>query len=151
VLFDTTSNTSSINVEAANSLPGSSPANYTFSNNAVQVGATFSDTETSRRSMCLNPSLLVAGVQTFIAFKIPSAQSTGTAVEIWLTAANGLHRVSTSVAQYSTGQQLQVSTGESASVQLDVNKQYIIIIDVDSSASFFTSQVLTTVSRTFRN
>jgi hypothetical protein len=146
VSFDTLSNTSSINVEAANSLPGSSPANYTFSNNAVQVAATFSDTETARRSMCLNPSLLVAGVQTFIAFKIPSAQSAGTAVEVWLTDANGQYRVSTSVTQSSTGQQLKLNSGESASVQLSVNTPYIIIIEVDSSASLLTSQVLTTVS-----
>jgi hypothetical protein len=112
----------------------------------VQVAATFSDTETARRSMCLNPSILVAGVQTFIAFKIPSAQSAGTAVEVWLTDVNGQYRVSTSVAQSSSGQQLKLNSGESASVQLNVNTPYIIIIEVDSSASFLTSQVLTTVS-----
>jgi tetrahydromethanopterin S-methyltransferase subunit F len=96
--------------------------------------------------MCLKPSIIVAGVQTFVAFNIPTLPS-GTAAEVWLSSADGSHHVSASIISKSTsGQELKLSAGsdtDTQTISLQVNVEYIMLIAVDASGGFITAQVVT--------
>jgi hypothetical protein len=147
IVFDTSTNASVIDIDSSNQLPGvSAVVPYSFSADQIQLSAGFSATETSRKAMCLKPSIIVAGVQTFVAFNIPALPS-GTAAEVWLSSADGKHHVSASIVSKSSGgQQLLLTAGSDTDVQLillQTNVEYVMLIAVDSSGGFLTAQVVT--------
>jgi tetrahydromethanopterin S-methyltransferase subunit F len=147
IIFDTSTNASVIDIDSSNQLPGtSSVVPYSFSSDQIQLSAGFSATETNRKAMCLKPSIIVAGVQTFVAFNIPTLPS-GTAAEVWLSSADGQHHVSASIVSKSTsGQELKLSAGSATDMQaisLQVNVEYIMLIAIDTSGGFITAQVVT--------
>jgi hypothetical protein len=147
IIFDTSTNASVIDIDSSNQIPGTSAVvPYSFSINQIQIGAGFSATETARKAMCLKPSIIVAGVQTFVAFNILNLPS-GTAAEVWLSSADGNYHVSASIISKSTGgQELKLSAGsdtDTQTISLQVNVEYIMLIAVDSSGGFITAQVVT--------
>jgi tetrahydromethanopterin S-methyltransferase subunit F len=147
IVFDTATNASVIDVDASNQVPGASGVvPYTFVNDQLQLSTGFSATETARKSMCLKPSIIVTGVQSFIAFNIPTLQA-GTAAEVWLTSINGQHHVSASIVAKNDGSQtFQLVAGSDIDVQpitLQTNVEYVILTVVDNTGAFITSQVVT--------
>jgi hypothetical protein len=147
IVFDTSTNSSVIDIDSSNQVPGASAVvPYSFSTDQIQLSAGFSATETTRKAMCLKPSIIVAGVQTFVAFNIPALPS-GTAAEVWLSSADGKHHVSASIASKSSGgQQLLLTAGSDSDIQaisLQTNVEYVMLIAVDGSGGFITAQVVT--------
>jgi tetrahydromethanopterin S-methyltransferase subunit F len=147
IVFDTSTNASVIDIDSTNQLPGtSSVVPYSFSNDQIQLSAGFSATETTRKAMCLKPSIIVAGVQTFIAFNVPALPS-GTAAEVWLHSGDGKYQSSASIISKSNGnQEFKLSAGidnDVQSIALQPGVEYIILIAVDSSGGFITAQVVT--------
>jgi hypothetical protein len=147
IIFDTSTIASIIDIESSNQIPGTSAVvPYSFSSDQIQLSAGFGATETARKAMCLKPSIIVAGVQTFVAFNIPNLPS-GTAAEVWLSSADGKHHVSASIVSKNSGnQELKLSAGSDADTQnisLQVNAEYIMLIAVDASGGFITAQVVT--------
>jgi hypothetical protein len=148
VLFDTNSRQSSINLDAANNLPDSSgPISYSFtSDNQLQLSSSSSDT--GRKGMCLNPSVLVAGLQTFVAFSFPTTLPSGVASEIWLQDINGDYRVSSALRFVGGSQSLDITADSvtSSTVSLSANVNYILLLSVSSFGSDVSAQVVTLVS-----
>jgi hypothetical protein len=147
VVFDTSTNASVVDIDSSNQVPGTSAVvPYSFSSDQVQLSAGFSATETTRKAMCLKPSIIVAGVQTFVAFNIPALPS-GTAAEVWLSSADGKHHVSASIVSKSSGgQQFLLTAGldtDVLTISLQTNVEYVMLIAVDSSGGFITAQVVT--------
>jgi hypothetical protein len=147
IIFDTSTNASVIDIDSSNQVPGTSAVvPYSFSSDQIQLNAGFSATETARKAMCLKPSIIVAGVQTFVAFNIPALPS-GTAAEVWLSSADGNYHVSASIISKSTsGHELKLSAGsdiDTQAISIQVNEEYIMLIAVDASGGFITAQVVT--------
>jgi hypothetical protein len=112
IVFDTSTNASVIDVDTSNQLPGSTgTVPYSFASEQIQLSTTFSSTETARKGMCLKPPVVIAGVQAFIAFTIPSSLQTGTAVEVWLTSADGKSQLSSAIKATSLGQLYELIGG----------------------------------------
>jgi alpha-tubulin suppressor-like RCC1 family protein len=151
VVFDANSQQSSINIDAANDLPDSSgPVSYSFtSDNQLQLSSSSSDT--GRKGICLNPSLLVAGLQTFVAFSFPTALPSGVASEIWLQDTNGDYRVSSGLQFVGGAQSLELTADSTSStiLSLNANVTYILLLSVSSFGSDVSAQVITTVSHSY--
>jgi sugar lactone lactonase YvrE len=152
VIFDTNSRQSSINIGAANNLPDSSgPISYSFtSDNQLQLSS--SSRDTGRKGICLNPSLLVAGLQTFVAFSFPTALPSGVASEIWLQDTNGDHRISSALEFVGVGQSLELTAGSITSATLlsvNANVTYVLLLSVDSFGSDVSAQIVTLVSHSY--
>jgi DNA-binding beta-propeller fold protein YncE len=151
VVFDSSSRESSINIDAANDLPGSSgPISYSFtSDNQLQL--TSSSSDTGRKGICLNPSLLVAGLQTFVAFSFPTALPSGVASEIWLQDTTSDYRVSSALRFVGGSQSLDLTTDSTTSttVSLSENVNYILLLYVDEFGSDLSAQVITLVNIDF--
>jgi hypothetical protein len=147
IVFDTATNASVIDIDTSNQLPGTTgTVPYSFSSEQIQLTTTFSSTETARKGMCLKPPVVMAGVQAFVAFTIPSSLQTGTAVEVWLTSADGKSQVSSAIKATSSGQLYELVGGTEKDTQtllLETNKQYVLLVSVDESCSFVVSQVIT--------
>jgi hypothetical protein len=151
VVFDTNSRQSSINVDAANDLPDSSgPISYSFtSDNQLQLSSSSSDV--GRKGICLNPSLLVAGLQTFVAFSFPTALPSGVASEIWLQDTNGDYRISSALEFVGGAPSLELTADSTTStiLSLNANVNYILLLSVDSFGSDVSAQVVTLVSHSY--
>jgi hypothetical protein len=151
VVFDSSSRESSINIDAANDLPGSSgPISYSFtSDNQLQL--TSSSSDTGLKGICLNPSLLVAGLQTFVAFSFPTALPSGVASEIWLQDATSDYRVSSALRFVGGLQSLDLTADSTTSttVSLSANVNYILLLSVDEFGSDLSAQVITLVNIDF--
>jgi hypothetical protein len=145
--FDTNSNTSIVNIDDANAIPGvSSAPNYTFTSNELQLSSTFSGVSKTRSAICLNPSIKVGGLQTFVAFKIPNAMPQDTAVEVWLNDVMGKNSIYVSI-KNTTAQGLifEVNTGvgtDETPISLPLNTELVLLIFVDASGTFITAQVV---------
>jgi hypothetical protein len=148
IAFDTNSRQSSINIDATNELPNSSgPASYTFtSDNQLQISSSSSDT--GRNGICLNPSVLIAGLQTFVAFSFPVALPSGVACEIWLQDANDDYQISSALRFVGGLQSLALiaDSTTSTTMSLNANETYVILLSVSSFGSDVSSQVITLVS-----
>jgi hypothetical protein len=145
--FDTSSNTSVVNIDNVNTIPGvSSTPNYTFASNELQLSSTFSGVAKTRSALCLNPSIKVGGLQTFVAFKIPSAMPQDTAVEVWLNDVVGKNSIYVSI-KNTTAQGLifEVNTGvgtDDTPISLPLNTELVLLIYIDASGTFITAQVV---------
>jgi DNA-binding beta-propeller fold protein YncE len=151
VVFDSSSGQSSINIDAANDLPGSSGSiSYSFtSDNQLQL--TSSSSDTGLQGICLNPSLLVAGLQTFVAFSFPTALPSGVASEIWLQDTTSDYRVSSAL-QFVDGSQsldLTADSTTSTTVSLSANVTYILLLSVSEFGSDLSAQIITLVNIDF--
>jgi hypothetical protein len=151
VAFDTTSNSSSIiNIDAANQIPGATgTANYTFSSEGLLLSTTYGQSETGKKGVCLKPSLVIANMQTFVIFNIPVTQPSGTAVEVWLMDATKQYTIRASIKQTNNGQVFEIrskSSFDSTNTNLQTGVDYLIVLSVDQSGSFVTTQILTIVS-----
>jgi DNA-binding beta-propeller fold protein YncE len=151
IVFDSSSGQSSINIDAANDLPGSSGSiSYSFtSDNQLQL--TSSSSDTGLQGICLNPSLLVAGLQTFVAFSFPTALPSGVASEIWLQDTTSDYRVSSAL-QFVDGSQsldLTADSTTSTTVSLSANVTYILLLSVSEFGSDLSAQVITLVNIDF--
>ncbi len=146
VVFDTTTNTSAINVDSANSVPGTSgTVNYQMTSSELQLSSSFGSTQVAKQSICLNPSIIVAGVQTFIAFSLPSSLPSGTAAEVWISHPSGSFAFSSSVRSSSTGYVFELDAAgakSSTPVTLATNTIYLILIHVDSFGTYVVSQII---------
>jgi DNA-binding beta-propeller fold protein YncE len=152
IVFDSSSRQSSINIDAANNLPDSSgPISYSFtSDNQMQL--TSSSSDVGRKGICLNPSLLVAGLQTFVAFSFPTALPSGIAAEIWLQDISGDYQVSSAL-RFVDGTQafeLTADSTVSTTVSLSANVTYVLLLFVSEFGSDLSTQVITIVSFHFR-
>jgi hypothetical protein len=151
VVFDSSSRESSINIDAANDLPGSSgPISYSFtSDNQLQL--TSSSSDTGLKGICLNPSLLVAGLQTFVAFSFPTALPSGVASEIWLQDATSDYKVSSAFRFVGGSQSLDLTADSTTSttVSLSANVNYILLLSVSEFGSDLSAQVITLVNIDF--
>jgi DNA-binding beta-propeller fold protein YncE len=151
VVFDSSSRQSSINIDAANDLPGSSgPISYSFtSDNQLQL--TSSSSDTGLKGICLNPSLLVAGLQTFVAFSFPTALPSGVASEIWLQDATSDYKVSSALRFVGGSQSLDLTADSTTSttVSLSANVDYILLLSVSEFGSDLSVQVITLVNIDF--
>jgi hypothetical protein len=147
IVFDTATNASVIDIDTSNQLPGTTgTVPYSFASEQMQLTTTFSSTETARKGMCLKPPVVMAGVQAFIAFTIPISLQTGTAVEVWLTSADGKSQVSSAIKATSSGQLYELVGGtekDTQTLSLETNKQYVLLVSVDESCSYVVSQVIT--------
>jgi hypothetical protein len=145
IVFDANARQNSIDIDAANQIPDSSgPISYTFtSDNQLQL----TSSSPGRKAICLNPSVLVAGVQTFVAFSFPTLPSGG-ASEIWLQDTNGDFSVSSSLQFVGGSQSLGVIADSTASttLSLSANVNYLLLLAVSSFGSDVSAQVITTVS-----
>jgi DNA-binding beta-propeller fold protein YncE len=148
IIFDTNSKQSSISIDAANDLPDSSgPASYSFTNdNQLQISSSSSDT--GRKGICLNPSLLVAGLQTFVAFSFPTALPSGVASEIWLQDKTSDYRVSSALRFVGGSQSLDliVDTTTSSTISLSASTSYILLLSVGDFGADLSAQVVNLVS-----
>jgi DNA-binding beta-propeller fold protein YncE len=145
VVFDSSSRQNSINIDSANDLPDSSgPISYSFTNDN-QLQLTYSSSDTGRKGICLNPSVLVAGLQTFVAFSFPTALPSGVAVEIWLQDTSGDISVSSALRFVGGSQSLEITADSSTSstVSLSSNTNYILLFSVSEFGSDLSSQVIT--------
>jgi hypothetical protein len=146
VVFDTTTNTSAINIDSANAIPGTSgTVNYQMTSSELQLSSSFSSTQVAKQSICLNPSIIVAGVQTFIAFSLPSSLPSGTAAEVWISHPSRSFAFSSSVRSSSSGYVFELDVRgvkASTSVSLATNEVYLILIHVDSFGTYVISQIV---------
>ncbi len=146
VVFDTTTNTSAINVDSANAIPGTiGTVNYQMTSSELQLSSSFSSTQVAKQGICLNPSIIVAGVQTFIAFSLPSSLPSGTAAEVWISHPSGSFAFSSSVRSSSSGYVFELDVRgvkTSTSVSLATNEVYLILIHVDSFGTYVVSQIV---------
>jgi hypothetical protein len=151
VAFDTNSRQSSINIDAANDLPDSSgPISYSFtSDNQLQLSSSSSDT--GRKGICLNPSILVAGLQTFVAFSFPTALPSGVASEIWLQDTSGDYLISSALQFVGGAQSLELTADSttSAILSLNANVNYMLLLSVSSFGSDMSTQIITLVSHSY--
>jgi alpha-tubulin suppressor-like RCC1 family protein len=151
VVFDANSLQSSINIDAANNLPDSSgPVSYSFtSDNQLQLSSSSSDT--GRKGICLNPSILVAGLQTFVAFSFPTALPSGVASEIWLQDTNGDYQISSALEFVGGAPSLELTADSTTStvLSLNANVNYILLLSVDSLGSDISAQIVTLVSHSY--
>jgi DNA-binding beta-propeller fold protein YncE len=151
VVFDSSSRQSSIDIDAANDLPDSSgPVSYSFtSDNQMQL--TSSSSDTGRKGICLNPNLLVAGLQTFVAFSFPTALPSGVASEIWLQDATDDYRISSALRFVGGSQSLELigDSSTSATVSLSANVNYILLLSISEFGTDLSSQVVNIVTINF--
>jgi hypothetical protein len=145
IVFDSSTRQNSIDIDSANNLPDSTgPVSYSFTNdNELQL--TYSSSDTGRKGICLNPSVLVAGLQTFVAFKFPTALPSGVATEIWLQDSNGKFRVLSALRFVGASQSLELTADSKASstVSLSPNTNYILLLSVSAFGANLSSQVVT--------
>jgi hypothetical protein len=150
VAFDATTNQNIINVDSANNIPGTiGNASYQFSNNELQLSSSLY--ENTRKSVCLNPSMIIAGVQTFVAFAIPASLTTGTAVEVWFSESSG-KIFSSSIKSLSSGYVFELDISgvkDSTPVTLSTGTVYVLLVHVDSSGAYTTAQIVDKVCMTF--
>jgi DNA-binding beta-propeller fold protein YncE len=144
VVFDSSSSQSSIDIDAANDLPDSTgPVSYSFtSDNQLQLSSSSSDA--GRKGICLKPSLLVAGLQTFIAFNFPTALPSGVAAEVWLQDTSADLHISSAIrfAGGSQSLQLTVDTTSSNAISLSTNTNYVLLMSVGSFGTDLSAQVV---------
>jgi hypothetical protein len=92
----------------------------------------------------------VNGVQTYIAFNLPTLLPSRTALEVWLSDVKGQHSVSSSIRQgTASSQTLELVArvdNDHQSVTLQANTTYLLLIAVDSTGTFITSQIVDAVS-----
>lgn len=143
-------NTSVIDVSASNQIPGSSGVvDYAFQSDRVDLSAAF--TNSTRRTLCLSPSVVVSGVQTFVGFSIPSSLPLGAAVEVWLNRVNGSNSVSSSVKNTTTqGMQFTLSSSgdiDSTSVSVPTATNLVMLIYVSATGSSISSQIIDSTNK----
>jgi hypothetical protein len=133
-------------MDAANSIPGNTGnASIQLVSDHIELTNSFGQSEAGRKGVCLNPSYLIGGVQTFVAFEIPKVLPIGTAVEIWLNDATGKYAVHSSVKNVNGNMKFSVDIGtdsSSDSITLATNTYYVLLISVDTSGAFATAQVV---------
>jgi hypothetical protein len=149
-VFDANTNTSSINIDPINAIGASAPVSYSFTGDHISLSSNFTPTETAKKALCLKPNIIVNGVQTYIAFNLPTLLPSRTALEVWLSDVKGQHSVSSSIRQGTgSSQTLELLAGvdnDHQSVTLLANTTYLLLIAVDSTGTFITSQIVDTVS-----
>jgi hypothetical protein len=144
VAFGTNSNTNAVSV--ASSLPDASGAvNYQFETNHLQLSTIFGTSETARRGVCMNPSVKVNGLQTFVAFNIPQDLPSGTtAVEVWMSQKNGATRIGAAVKRVGANHELELSQRAERSSQsavLQASTDYILLIAVEEAGGYVSNVV----------
>jgi hypothetical protein len=151
VVFDSASSQNYIDIDGSNKLPGSSgPISYSFTSDG-QIQLTSSSTD-QRRGMCLKPSILVAGVQTFVAFKFPTLLTQGASAEIWLLSEDGQYQISSAVKFAANGaQSLSVSADSSdyTAINLASDVEYVLLLTASQTGDVLSTQVINLVCITF--
>jgi hypothetical protein len=146
VVFDTVTGASRVNMDAVNYIPGNTGnASIQLVSDHIELTNSFGQSEAGRKGVCLNPSYLIGGVQTFVAFEIPKLLPIGTAVEIWLNDATGKYAVHSSVKNVNGNMKFSVDIGtdsSSDSIVLSTNTYYVLLVSVDNSGAFATAQVV---------
>jgi hypothetical protein len=152
VIFDESSGQGSINIDAANNLPDySGPVSYSFtSDNQLQLSLPSSDT--GRKGICMNPSVLVAGLQTFVAFSFPTVLPSNVASEIWLQDTTSDYQISSALRFVGGSESLDLTADSTTSttVSLNTNEKYILLLSVGEFGSDLSAQVITLVSFSFQ-